>query len=232
MIRLGSQDVIRALRVAAATAVLTMPLALASTAAAETCPVRDLTCTVSQVSDEGQGAGGDAVHSAGDAAGGAQDTAQGAVDDAQHAVDQTVGTLHNAVDDALGNGAHGPLDGGGNGGENHGGGGGNRNEHGGSSPGSPGSHPHPGAAPTSGGGNSATPLGDPGLSTDPGTQVDQQLEDGPTIGQVATGVIHGAAVMALLLAAVAVFLGVQNRLDRRDPKLAPAAIGSDQVPFT
>jgi hypothetical protein len=34
------------------------------------------------------------------------------------------------------------------------------------------------------------------------------------------------------LGAVAAFLAVQDRLDRRDPKLAPAAIGSDRVLFS
>jgi len=54
----------------------------------------------------------------------------------------------------------------------------------------------------------------------------------PTVRQVATAATVGIAVMAMLLGAVGVFLSVQDRLDRRDPKLAPAAIGSDRVLFS
>jgi hypothetical protein len=38
--------------------------------------------------------------------------------------------------------------------------------------------------------------------------------------------------MALLLGGVAAFLTIQDRLDRRDPKLLPVSIGSDRVQFT
>ena len=52
------------------------------------------------------------------------------------------------------------------------------------------------------------------------------------LASLAVGVIGGVALMALLLGAVAAFLMVQDRLDRRDPKLLAAALGSDQVPFS
>jgi hypothetical protein len=68
------------------------------------------------------------------------------------------------------------------------------------------------------------------LANDPSSHTDGGAA--PTIGQVAAGVAGGLAVMALLLGAVGAFLTIQDRLDRRDPKLVPAAIGDDRVRFT
>jgi hypothetical protein len=48
---------------------------------------------------------------------------------------------------------------------------------------------------------------------------------------VAAGVIGGVALMAVLLGAILAFLAFQDRIDRRDPKLAMAAVGSDRVSF-
>jgi hypothetical protein len=241
MIRLGTEHMIRALRIVSAAALLIMPFALATTAAAQTCPALDPTCTASQATEDGQRAVGDDIASAGDAAGdaggAAHDTAQGAVDGAQQTVDQTVGSVRDTIDDALGNSDDGPPGDGGDGHEGHGGNGANHDGSG-YEPGVNGGRTHLGA----GAGHTGTwagvtvgaTTGLNGRSTAPPTDPSANAENpvsSSTIGQVATGVIRGAAVMALLLSAVAAFLAVQDRLDRRDPKLAPAMIGSDRVRF-
>ena len=81
----------------------------------------------------------------------------------------------------------------------------------------------------------ATNASTPGAAPVPGSSiVTDQNDSDPrsTIARVTPAVVGGIAVMALLLGAVALFLSVQDRVDRRDPKLLPASIGSDRVQFT
>ena len=54
---------------------------------------------------------------------------------------------------------------------------------------------------------------------------------GPTVGTALVRTAAGMAVMLILLGLVTGFVSFQHALDRRDPKLAPATLGSDRVPF-
>ena len=117
---------------------------------------------------------------------------------------------------------------------------------GGSDPGNGGGHPgsgghsggnggrHDGVQPTTSAGV-GSPTSAPGSasSTAPPRDAapDRSGNSVPTISRVAAGVLGGAAVMAFLVGAIAVFLMVQDRLDRRDPKLLPVSLGSDRVQF-
>jgi hypothetical protein len=145
-----------------------------------------------------------------------------------------VGTVRNTIDQVLGGGATPTPPGGGDGGT-----GGGRN---GDRPNGSNRNPH-----ASGG--ASRPAGGTAGGGDPLpvtlTQGDEQGDPAidlsshssgrapwPTIGTVAAGVIGGVALMAVLLGAVVAFLAFQDRIDRRDPKLAMAAVGSDRVSFT
>jgi hypothetical protein len=229
---------IRALKIVPAAMLLSVPFALATAASAQTCAAPDLTCTVDHVIDDGQDGTGAADDPVGDGVGNAVDdvggTAQGAVDDVQQTVDHTAGTVHETLDDVLGSGGIDPPGGGGGG--NGGGGDGHHTGKGGTGHGNVGN----------GGGRAHTRSGTAGAGvhasvatgTEPLTPTTGEAgttDRGalpPTVGQVAARVIGGIAVMALLLGAVAAFLSLQDRLDRGDPKLVPAAIGSDRVRFT
>ena len=240
------------LRVLFAVGVISVPLALATAAAAaaQTCPVLDSTCTLDNVTgdtlDDAGGAAGDAVDRAGDTA---HDKVQDTVDQVQGRVDDSTSKVRDTIDQVLGKvGDPPPLpgDGGGSGpgGGSGGGGNGGGSQGGGHDGGASGeghvsgtgSVSRGGGSTVSGsaGGSATTGAADPGSLTAPLTNLSQANARGtsPTAGQVAAVVIEGLAVMALLLGAVAVFLTVQDRVDRRDPKLVPVSIGSDRVPFT
>jgi hypothetical protein len=240
---------VRSVRVLFAVGVISVPLALASAAAAQSCPVLDTTCTLDNVTDDtlddAGGAAGDAVNRAGDTA---HDTVQDTVDRVQGRVDDTTSKVRDTIDQVLGKvGDPPPLpgDGGdpGPGGGSGGGGNGGGSQGGGHDGGTSGGGHVSGTGSLSGGGSilsgsaggsAAAGAADPGSLTVPPTDLSHATARGssPTIGQVAAGVIGGLAVMALLLGAVAVFLTVQDRVDRRDPKLVPVPIGSDRVQFT
>ncbi len=232
---------IRSLRVLFAVGLMALPLGLGTAARAQTCPVLDVTCTVDQIVDTGEDTVDDVVGSAGDAVDNTVDDAQtkvhDAVDTGTGTAGDTVSTVRDTIDDTLGNvGNPLPGDGGGSGG---GGGGGGSN---GSGHDPNGNHNGVGSGGGRGGGHvggstgipAATNASTPGIGpVPPGSlTTDQDSDHRPTIAQVAAGVAGGIAVMALLLGAVGLFLSVQDRMDRRDPKLLPASIGSDRVQFT
>jgi hypothetical protein len=230
---------IRSLRVFFAVGVMALPLGLGTAARAQTCPVLDVTCTVDQIVDTGGDTVDDVVGSSGDAVDNTVDDAQtkahDAVDTVTGTAGDTVSTVRDTIDDTLGN-VDNPLpgDGGGSGG---GGGGGNGSGH------DPnGNHNGVGSGGGRGGGHvggstgipTATNASTPGAFTAPpgSLTTDQDRDPRSTIARVTPAVVGGIAVMALLLGAVALFLTVQDRMDRRDPKLLPASIGSDRVQFT
>jgi hypothetical protein len=228
---------IRALKIVPAAMLLSVPFALATAASAQTCASADLTCTVDHVIDDGQDGTGAADDPVGDAVDDVGGTAQGAVDDVQQTVDHTAGTVRDTLDDVLGSGGIDPPGGGGGGngggdghhtGNGHGNGG---TGHGNGGNGGGRAHARSGTAgagvhaSVATGTEPLTPTTGEAGTTDRGALP-------PTVGQVAARVIGGIAVMALLLGAVAAFLSLQDRLDRGDPKLVPAAIGSDRVRFT
>jgi hypothetical protein len=221
---------IRRLRSVFVISLMTVPFALPTSAGAQTCAPTDLTCTVDRV-------GGAAQDIANDPAGTAQDgvdAGQDAVGAAQGAAKDAVGTVRNTIDQVLGDGGITPPTGGGDGG--HGGAGngdGPRGSNGsGHKPQGVGA-PRPAGSAASGGPISASPTGgdQPGVAAvDPWSHPIDHASS-PTIGPVAAGVIGGVALMAVLLGAVVAFLAFQDRIDRRDPKLAMAAVGSDRVSF-
>jgi hypothetical protein len=80
-------------------------------------------------------------------------------------------------------------------------------------------------------------LGGPPFATGIGTQASSISGTGdPTIlGRIGDGIREGARRLAfplLLVATVIAFLAIQDRLDRRDPKLALAASEPDELAFT
>ncbi len=228
---------IRSLRVLFAVGVMALPLGLGTVARAQTCPVLDVTCTVDQIVDTGGDTVDDVVGSAGDAVDNTVDDAQTKVHDAGDTVTGTAGdtvsTVRDTIDDTLGNVGDPPSgdggSGGGGGGSNGSGHDPNRNHDGvGSAGGRDGGHV---------GGSTGIPAttnaSTPAVAPVPGSlATDSNREDRSTIARVTPAVVGGIAVMALLLGAIALFLSVQDRMDRRDPKLLPASIGSDRVQFT
>ncbi len=213
---------IRRLRAMFVIALMTVPFALSTSADAQTCAPTDLACTVGQV---------------GGAAQGGVDTGQDAVHTAQTTTKDAVGTVRNTIDQVLGDGATPTLPGGGNGGTGGGGSGDRPNGSNGSS-----HNPHAGVGaprPAGGAAGGGEPLpvtptqGDePGVPTADLSSHPSSRASSPTIGAVAAEAIVGVLLMAVLLGAVVAFLACQDRIDRRDPKLAMAAVGSDRVSFT
>lgn len=235
-------NMVRSLRVLFAVGVMACPFAMATAAMAQTCPILDPTCTVNEVIDNGSGAADDVVGNSGDAVDDPAGAAGDAVDTARGTVDDTVSKVQDTVDRTLGgSGNPPPGDGGGSDpGGGHGGGNG-AGQGPANGPGSTNGGQHNGAGSGRGGGH----VGSVGASatsnpTGPASGFQGITPVGPQdrgtastfAQQVATGIVAGAALMALLLGGVAAFLTIQDRLDRRDPKLLPASIGSDRVQFT
>ena len=232
----------RSLRVLFAAALFAVPFVLTSAATAQTCAPLDVSCTADPAAQEGQ----DTAGGAGDAVGDAADDAANAANDAATTAQDTVSTVRDTVDDALHDGGIDPpiggADGGGSGhGDGNGGGGGGTHDGGGGhgggggvatvgTSGSAGGNVRAAAGASAG----ATPGGSdmPSVPTTDPTRPDVASRPPTDLRQVAAAASVGIAVMALLLGAVGVFLTLQDRLDRRDPKLAPAAIDSDRVLFS
>ncbi len=218
---------IRRLRAVFVIALMAVPFALPTSAGAQTCAPTDLTCTVDQVGGAAQDVADGPAGTAQDGA----DTGRDAVGTAQGAAKDAVGTVRNTIDQILEDGADRPPTGGGDGGP---GGGGSGHRPGGSN--GPGHNPHGGVGASRPAGGAGpvplSPIGDePGVpAVDPSSQPSDRGPL-PTIVAVAAGVIGGVALMAVLLGAVVAFLAIQDRIDRRDPKLAMAAVGSDRVSF-
>jgi hypothetical protein len=247
---------IRWLRAATAAGLMFLPLAvLAPPAHAdEACPVLDPTCVIDDTSDTA-GDVADPVGTVEDTVGGGQDTVDDTAGTVEDTADDTVNTVSDTVDDVLK--TANPDPGGDPGpGPDPGPGGGND---GGGDPGNHGSGGnHDGDANHGNGGTGGTRdrngslgrgsipslrlaafRGDPaapraGAGSDPTIRIQPPANTQPTgtsIGQAAIRVAGGLVMMALLLGLVGGFVFVQNRLDRRDPKLVPASLGSDRVEF-
>ena len=72
----------------------------------------------------------------------------------------------------------------------------------------------------------------PAPATDPVGNIRTAPSDGPTgFGSLLDNVVAGLAFPVILTLIVAAFVAMQNRLDRRDPKLALAPVGPDVVNF-
>ncbi len=221
---------IRRLRAVFVISLMTVPFALPTSAGAQTCAPTDLTCTVDQVGGAAQDVADGPAGTAQDGA----DTGRDAVGTAQGAAKGAVGTVRNTIDQVLGEGGITPPTEGGNGGP---GGGGNGDGPRGSN--GSGHDPHRGvgaprpAGGTAGGHLPMSPTGSADAGAPTGDPSSHPSDRGPlpTFGAVAAGVIGGVALMAVLLGAVVAFLAFQDRIDRRDPKLAMAAVGSDRVSF-
>ena len=204
---------IRVVRAVFVAAVLLVPVGSALSARAQSCTNLDPTCTVGDTADKVQQTAGDATDTANSTAGDAASTVHGTVD----------GILpHGGPPLPGGDGGSDPGNGGG-----HGGSGKHPRAHG---------HQQQGTRPTkaiAGGSPSAGSTTPNSGAPTTGAASDRNVRDTPfTISRVAAGVIGGVAVMGFLAGAIAIFLMVQDRLDRRDPKLLSTSLGSDRVQFT
>jgi hypothetical protein len=231
---------IRTLRALIAVAVISAPFVTGSAANAQVCTALDPTC----IAEETLGTVGDAIDdtvgAADDARGGAQEAADDAVKNVKGRADDVVTTVRETVDGIVDPGGNPPPGGGGGGGGSDPGNGGGTDGPA-IDPGHTGTPQHHGAVPGRAGGSPRTTSTTGGIAaTDPGpfrpsaSDGSGQSDAGasPTIARVAADVIKGLALMALLLGAVTVFLTLQERLDKRDPKLLLASLGSDRVQFT
>jgi hypothetical protein len=199
-----------------------MLLAMPQARADEPCALGDLTCVVDSVGDTVDQAGG----TANDVVGTAGDT-----------LNQVVGTVKHVVDGNV------PLDPGpgGGGGTGPGGGGGSQPGGGGGGIGSSGAHAGTSGAPGSAGVTATVQPGRGGrssstVSSGPSTgevavELDRRTQPRTTLAQVAAEVAVGALALFVLGGLMLGFLVVQDRLDRKDPRLAPASFGSDRVSF-
>jgi hypothetical protein len=224
----------RWLRAVCVIALITVPFALPPSAGAQTCPGTDLACTVDQVEGTAQGVTDDPGGAAQEGTDSAANTGRDAVGTAEGAANDAVGAVRNTFDQVLGDGGNTPPTGGG--------GGGNGESDNGDRPDGAsglGHHPRGGATSRPRGGStgggpspiSPTAGDEPGV---PAVDLSSHPSDrgsSPTFGAVAAGVVGGIVLMVVLLGAVVAFLSFQDRIDRRDPKLTLAAVGSDRVSF-
>jgi hypothetical protein len=185
------------------------------------CPVSDLTCQLGEAAGAGDGVLGD----------GPVDTP---VDETiDPVVDPVVDDVLDRVRDVIG---ESPIDipdpiGGGGGGGGHVGG----------PPANGGPRGTPTAGDRSGRGNAVLRnLDGPGISSLPGTTIsatsgvapsDTQDRTGNRFGSVLEGVARGSVVLLVLFGLAVAFVTIQDRLDRQDPRLALAPVGSDVVEF-
>jgi hypothetical protein len=194
--------------VMAGAATATMLLGPAGAATAADCPITDLSCLQNQRDDVQQ--------TVDDTVGGAKDDVAGVVD----TVTSTVGGLTDPIVQPPG--GDGP-------GAHHGGGV---------------SH-HPGGSATGHGGSAGSATGptvltrEGGTLTQIGTAINGQADvspAGPTDQRSAGTRLREAAAgiaisLLIVLGAVLLFMTIQARLDRRDPKLALAPVTADVVTF-
>jgi hypothetical protein len=178
------------------------------------CPMTDPNCIV--------GAADQTVNASG---GTADDTTQAAI----HEVQTTVDDVQSTVRDLLGSGDQpGGGDGGGNGqgGRDSGG-----LRHDGSGNGGL-RHPTRGSVTSSPGTGASTPVTAPTLVT----TTSDRFADGASAGAGIPGVLREAAIgialpLVVVLLLLLVFTAIQDRLDRRDPKLALAPLATDVLRF-
>jgi hypothetical protein len=197
-------------------------LGLAGTARADDgCPLTDPSCMVATADQAPQ-----------DVQGTVGDTVVAGKDQVQQAASEVQGTANKTLNDVLGPSGGGPgggADGGGGGGS---GGGGSGSEDGRRTGDSRIRGAGPGIARTIG-----IPAGSPGEATTqhattdlPGGRADDARTGGivRALGETAVRV---AIPLLLLLGLIVTFTAVQDRLDRRDPKLKLAPLGPDIVRF-
>jgi hypothetical protein len=201
----------------AAPIVLAMP-AFAGSAAADPCSVLDPSCLLDTVED-------------------VVDETTGTVEEVVDEVTGTVGDTVDEVTEGVGGGSGGgggepvPDDGGGGGGGSGPSNGPDDGPHGprnhGQQPSLTGSEP---LSPDAAGGSVAGVGAVPAPPFDPAPR--SEADDAPTgVGAILARTALGVSVMLLLLALVAAFVSFQHTLDRRDPRLDPASLGSDRVFF-
>jgi hypothetical protein len=210
----------RPMQLLAAVPLVVLSLALAAPALADdVCDPLDVSCVATDTAGSGQ-------QTVTDTAGTVTGTAKPLVDDPQGTVDHI---LNGTVNPPGGGGGGG----GGTGGGGSGTGGGHPGDHG--TAGQPGGKgPHVGRGPQqarSVGGRSAGPHptgSTPNTSSIPGT-----VAKDPVFAGAAAHVVAGSLGVVLALLAVAVgFVMVQDRLDRRDPKLTLAPVQTEMMGFS
>jgi hypothetical protein len=191
-------------------------LGLVGTARADGgCPLTDPSCvvgTADQASQDVQGTVGDTVVAG--------------KDQAQQAAGEVQGTVNKTLNDLLGPSGGGPGgggDGGGGGGGGGSGGGGGGSKDGRRTGDSRIRGAGPGIARTIG-----IPAGSPGEATTQHATTDLPGGIVRALGETAVRV---AIPLLLLLGLIVTFTAVQDRLDRRDPKLKLAPLGPDIVRF-
>ncbi len=212
-----ARPVLAAVSIAGAVFVLLL-FGLGSVAFAQECPVTDLTC----VTDTVGGPANDVGPTTDDIKGTVQDTVSQAADDVQGVLDGLIGP-----GEPPGGGGGGGPGGGNHDGPGGGRGDGNGNQGGGSSGGGVRAH-------TIGG---ASVLAREGGGLLPGAATDRKGSTNPSaptpgaatrLREAATGI---ALPLLIVLAAVLLFTAVQDRLDRREPRLALAPVTGDVVTF-
>jgi hypothetical protein len=67
--------------------------------------------------------------------------------------------------------------------------------------------------------------------TEVASELDRRVAGRTTIGRVAAEVAAGALALMVVGGLMIGFLLVQDRIDRRDPRLAPSSSGSERVAF-
>lgn len=183
-------------------------------AMADPCSITDPDCLTEQVEDildteeETAGSAADAV----------TDTAEDAVETVQGAATEKIDKANDIVDGLLGRGDKDPDEDKGK----------DPGKAGGGSP-RVGDRDRLGSGPVS----PRDPFVDTGaFGADPGGRAPVlTTESGQGIGRAIAGGARALAFPVLLLALVLGFLAVQNRLDRRDPKLAKAPVGPEFLAF-
>jgi hypothetical protein len=202
---------------------VTMLLGPAGVATAQDCPVTDLSCVDDVVGEVQQNV---------------DDSIRDAADDVATTVDTTVDTVADTVRSTL-DGLTDPVDPpppGGDGPGGHDGGSSNHSNHsnhpGGGSTGSSHRAPGPAAVPSvqAREGGTATVIGtaiNASADTSPADATDQRSAT-TRLREAAIGI---AVSLLIVLGAVLLFMSIQARLDRRDPKLALAPVTADVVTF-
>jgi hypothetical protein len=212
-----ARPVLAAVSIACAAFVLLL-FGLGSVAFAQECSVTDLTCVTDTVGGPANGVG----PTTDDIKGTVQDTASQAADDVQGVLDGLIGP-----GEPPGGGGGGGPGGGNHDGPGDGRGDGNGNQGGGSSGGGV-------RAPAIGG---ASVLAREGGGLLLGAATDRKGSTNPSaptpgaatrLREAATGI---ALPLLIVLAALLLFTAVQDRLDRREPRLALAPVTGDVVTF-
>jgi hypothetical protein len=210
----------RSMKLLAAAPLAVLSLALAAPAFAdEVCDPLDVTCVASDTAGSGQQTVTDSVDTV-------SGTTKPIVDDPQGTVDRI---LHSGTVDPPGGGGGGGTDGG-TGGHRPG------NQGSGGHPGAKGSHVARGPQqPRSVGGPPAGPHATgstPDTSSIPVTLAKDPVFADGFAGAAAHVVARSLGVVLVLLAVAVGFVMVQDRLDRRDPKLALAPVQTEMIGFS